>query len=825
MGKLLLLIDGYSLAYRSYYAFINNPLITSKGKPTSAAFGFARSLKKVLEKLQPDYSAVCLDHPEPTFRKKKYADYKAHRKKMPEDLKEQIPYIIEICEAAGFSVLIQPGYEADDIIATITEEAQTQGIEIVIFTLDKDLMQLAKTGVTILNMRTEGEEWINREKVEEKFGIPPERLLDYLSITGDSSDNIPGIKGIGKKTAGKLLEEFGSLEGIFSNLDNIKSSAIRKKLEGKKDEALRWKDLIELKKDVPLEKDINDLKYIGIDRDHLERVLNQLEFFSLSNDWVKKDKDPIDYSIVERLNIEKEEVLTFLPFEENVAISNGKELMVVSKKEAVSILQKTEGILLVVEDAKEFAHLTECYPKGDILNLAVMHYLLFPNRKNHTLDRILVELGLLPKNKEAKAVLMHKVAETLTNNLRTNDLWHLYKNIEEPLTSVLFKMEKHGILFDIHLLKELCVSIESEIEEIEKRIYKIAGEQFNIRSPKQLGGILFEKMKLPVIKSTKTGYSTDVEVLTELQDKNPIIQDILNFRELDKLKSSYIDSLITSINKETNRIHPTYQQTTAATGRLTATNPNIQTLPIRTERGRRIRETVIAPPEHLILSCDYSQIELRILAHISQDECLIQNFEKGEDIHTTTAARIFGIEPDMVTPFLRRKAKAINFGIIYGISPYGLSKQLKISREEAEKIIETYYYTHHGVEKWQTTTVEQAIVSGWVNTTYGRKRWIPELQNPRTVEYGKRIAINSPIQGSAADIIKKAMIDIQHSIDNKRLETKMILQIHDELLFEVPEKEKETAVRLIIPIMESTPELSVPIKVDYRFGKNWDEAH
>jgi len=825
MGKLILLIDGYSLAYRSYYAFVNNPLTTSGGQPVSAVFGFTRSLKKVLEELKPDYGAICLDHPEPTFRKKKYADYKAHRKKMPDELREQIPYIIKICEAAGFPVITQPGYEADDIIATITGKARAEGIETVIFTLDKDLMQLTEDGVTILNMRTAGEEWIDREKVEEKFGIPPEQLLDFLSITGDSSDNIPGIKGIGKKTASKLLEEFGSLENIFSSLDNIKNSSIRKKLEGKKDEALRWKELIQLEKDVPLEKNIEELKYTGINQEDLERILNQLEFYSLSKDWVGKDTNSIDYSIVDRIKVGKRDNLSLFPIEGNIAISNGRELMIASKKEVNSILHKMEWNSLLAEDAKEIAHLLGYYPEGHILDLSVMHYLLSPNRKNHTLNRILTEMGLSVKNEGAKAILLHKVAENLVNNLKANSLFELYKKIEEPLIGVLFSMEKHGILFNIELLKELQDSMEIEIKETQQKIYELAGEEFNIRSSKQLAEILFTKMGLPVVKTTKTGCSTDIEVLTALLDRNPIIAEILEFREIDKLKSSYINSLIDCIDTETGRIYTTFQQTVAATGRITARDPNLQTLPIRSDRGRKIRQTVIAPPGYHILSCDYSQIELRVLAYLSGDEKLIEDFIKGGDIHSITASRIFGIEPEDVTPAMRRRAKAVNFGIIYGISPYGLSKQLRITPKDAGMIIETYYSSHSGVERWQKETIDAAIDSGWVETIFRRKRWIPELQNLRQKEYGKRIAMNSPIQGSAADIVKKAMITIQERIEKLGLDTRMILQIHDELLFEVPEREKRDIIDLIIPIMESVIDLRVPLKVRYKLGENWDEAH
>lgn len=825
MSKLLLLIDGSSLAYRSHYAFINRPLITSKGKLTSAIFGFARSLKKVLDELNPDYSVICFDSHEPTFRKEMYNDYKATRKKMPDELKDQIPYIIKLSKAAGFKVLIEPGYEADDIIATITERAANEGIETIIFTLDKDLMQLIRDKISILNMHTEGEEWINKEKVKEKFGIPVEKLSDFLSITGDSSDNIPGIKGIGKKTANELLRQFDSLEDIFSNLDRIKKASIRNKLKGKKEEALLWKNLIKLKKDVPLEKNLNDLRYEGIDKKELGKLLKDLEFYSLLGDWIKKDDEPINYETVEAIDIKNIDKISIVPINDKLAISDEKSVMTTKISDAKLYLQKIENKKLITGVAKEIAHVLGNYPKGIIIDLSLMHYLLYPIRTNHTIKQILVEMGLSPKTKEDEAILAFKAAEKLTNELKSNNLLNFYNTIERPLIPVLFKMEKYGILFDSNLLKNLRDLIGEEIKDIEQKIYEISGTEFNLRSPKQLSEILFDRMGLPVIKKTKTGFSTDAEVLSLLTDKNPIIPLILEYREIDKLKSSYIDSLIKSIDENTSRIYAKFQQTVASTGRITVIEPNLQTLPIRSARGRKIRKAVIAPKDNLILSCDYSQIELRILAHLSGDEKLLEDFKRGEDIHTATASRIFDCEPDKITSGMRRHAKAINFGIIYGISPFGLSKQLNIPTKASGKIIETYYKTHPGVEKWQKDTIDKGIETGWVITIFGRKRWIPELQSRSQMEYGKRIAINSPIQGSAADIMKKAMIEISKKIKEKNLNTKLILQIHDELLFEVPLSEKEDAINIIVPTMESIIDLKAPLKVDYSFGKNWDEAH
>ena len=825
MSKLLLLIDGSSLAYRSHYAFINRPLTTSKGKLTSAIFGFARSIKKVLDELNPDYSVVCFDSHEPTFRKEMYNDYKATRKKMPDELKDQIPYIIKLSKAAGFKVMIKPGYEADDVIATITEKAANEGVETIIFTLDKDLMQLIRDKISILNMHTEGEEWINKEKVKEKFGIPVEKLSDFLSITGDSSDNIPGIKGLGKKTANKLLKQFDSLEDIFSNLDLIKNTSIRNKLKGKKEEALLWKNLIKLKKDVPLEKNLNDLRYEGINKKELGKLLKDLEFYTLLGDWVKKDDEPINYKIVKAIDIKNVDEISIVPINDKLAISDEKSVMTTKINNAKSYLQKIENKKIITGDAKKLAHILGNFPKGNIIDLSIMHYLLYPNRTNHTIKRILMEIGLSPKTKKDEAILAFNATVKLTNELESNDLLDFYNTIEKPLIPVLFKMEKYGILFDSKLLKNLRDSTEEEIKDTEQKIYEIAGTEFNLRSPKQLSEILFDKMGLPVIKKTKTGYSTDFEVLSSLRDKNPIIPLILNYREIDKLKSAYIDCLIKSIDENTGRIYAKFQQTVASTGRITAIEPNLQTLPIRSERGRKIREAVIAPTGNLILSCDYSQIELRILAHLSEDEKLLEDFKKGEDIHTATASRIFNSEPDKITSGMRRHAKVINFGIIYGISPFGLSKQLNIPTKASGKIIDTYYKTHPGVEKWQKDTIDKGIESGWVTTIFGRKRWIPELQSRSQMEYGKRIAINSPIQGSAADIMKKAMIDISKKIKEKNLNIKLILQIHDELLFEVPQSEKEDAINIIVSTMESIIDLKVPLKVDYSFGKNWDEAH
>jgi DNA polymerase-1 len=826
MKKLLLLIDGSSLAYRSYYAFIKNPLKTSKGEPTSAIFGFARSIKKLTEELKPDYAAVCFDLPGPTFREKDFANYKATRAKTPEDLIKQLPHINKLCEATGFSVVSLEGYEADDIIATLAKRAGEGNIETIIFTLDKDLMQLVSENVKVLNMRQEGVELYDRSKVEEKFGIPPDKINDFLALSGDPSDNIPGIEGIGKKTAVKLLNKFDSLEGIFSNIDKIKDSSIKNKLMGKEEEANRWKDLTRLEKDTPISEELNDLEYKGVDPENLKNLLTHFEFYSLMEEWLKKEDHPKNFKIVDSIEAKQGQSICIYYYQDKFFISLENNVEILEKDSFRLRLPNFENNHLIVEDAKKIAHLIGFYPKNKIFDLSIIHYLLYPNRKNHSLPRILVELGITAGEGESISVFMRKAYEQLLDDLKKNGLLTVYNEIEEPLISVLFEIEKHGLLINKELLIELKGSIENELKKLEEFVYKIAGSNFNLRSPKQLSEILFVKLGLAPIKKTKTGFSTDSEVLRALSEKHPIIPELINFRELDKILAAYVIPLINCVDKESGRVHHEIQQTVATTGRLTTTDPNLQTLPIRTENGRKIREAVIAPEYHLILSCDYSQIELRILAYISNDQKLISDFENNLDIHLQTACRIFGIKPEDVNHEMRRKAKAVNFGIIYGISPFGLSKQLDITNTEASNMIEKYFTNHPGVEKWQKETIEEAMNSGFVKTILGRKRFIPELKSLREIEYGKRIAINTPIQGSAADIIKKAMILIDKRLKSKMLKTRMILQIHDELLFEVPLIEKDDAKDLIITAMENAGKtVKIPLKVDYAFGKNWNEAH
>lgn len=822
----MLLIDGSSLAYRSYYAFVRNPLKTSKGEPTSAIFGFARGLKKLADELNLNYAAVCFDLPGPTFRDEHFADYKAKRKETPEELVTQLPYINDLCESAGFQVITKEGYEADDIIATLTEEAERKNLETVIFTLDKDLMQLVSDNVKVLNMHSSGVEWYDKEKVEEKFGIPPEKINDFLALTGDPSDNIPGIKGIGKKTAAKLLKKFNSLEAIFKNIDQIEDSNIKNKLLGNEKEAEQWKGLTRLEKNVPIAQSLEDLKYEGPDPEKLKDLLNRFELYSLVKEWLGTEENPQNFNKVDSIKVKEGQEICIYNNDGKFLISDGKYIEAEEKDKLRLRLIDFQDNPLVLEDAKKFAHLIGFYPKNKIFDLSIMHYLLYPNRKNHSLSRILLEVGTTSEKPEAVSVSMRRVYQRLFDELRENDLLRIYEEIEEPLISILYDMEKHGLLIDKELLVDLKKSLENKIQETEQKIYKLAGNEFNLRSPKQLSEILFLKLKLPPGKKTKTGFSTDFEVLKALSGKHPVVTELINFRELDKLLAAYINPLINCVNKESGRINHEFQQTVASTGRLTSTTPNLQTLPVRTETGRKIREAVVAPEYHLILSCDYSQIELRILAYISNDEKLINDFDNNLDIHQQTACRIFGVKPENLGPEMRRKAKAVNFGIVYGISPFGLSKQLGITSTEAGNIIGKYYSNHPGVEKWQKKTIEGAIHSGFVQTIYGRKRRIPELKSRREMEYGKRIAINTPIQGSAADIIKKAMILIDRELKNRKLKTKMILQIHDELLFEVPLNEKEEVLKLTIPAMENAGRsVKIPLKVDYAFGKNWNEAH
>jgi len=823
MKETLLLIDGSSLAYRSFYAFSNRPLRNSKGMNTSAVYGFVKSLNMVVGEVNPDLIGIAFDLARPTFRHEIFREYKAKRKKMPDELSPQIPIIHDVVEAMGYRILEEEGLEADDIIYTLAEEGEKRGYSVIIFTFDKDLMQVVSENVRILNMRTKGVEWYDPDTVREKYGVPPEKIPDLLALAGDVSDNIPGIPGVGIKTAAKLIKRYGSLLDMVEHPEIIKEENIRNYIMRSRELVLSSYSLVKLERqEIPFT--LEDLRPTEPDMDRLIKIYRELEFFSLLREM------GVGESVSVKSGEVRGDVLSVVISRgENpvFVISDGEYTQVVfDKGEMIDRINKFREI--ITSDIKELAHAIGFYPENKIYDLGIMDYLIHPNQRGHSLDKLVQrDFGLLLDKKspdyfKTLSIYAFKEREILLERIRESGMLKLLEEIEMPLSGVLYRMEKAGILFDLKFLRELSEYITEKLGEISERIYEIAGERFNLRSPKQLSRILFEKLGLPAGKKRKTHYSTDAETLSKLAGEYEIAGLLLKYRELEKLRSSYTDALPLMVNPETGRIHCKFNQTVAATGRLSASEPNLQTIPIRGELGREIRKAVIAEHGFKILSCDYSQIELRILAHFTGDKRLRQAFIEGRDVHAETAAIIFGVPQSDVTGEMRRVAKVVNFGLMYGMSPYGLAKELNISQAEAQAFIDSYFAEFSGVKEWVESITDFAKQNGYVETLFGRRRAVPELLVKGTEEYGRRVAINTPIQGTAADIIKKAMIEIDKLLKDRK--TRMILQIHDELLFEIAEGE-ESLMEDIKNIMEHVVELDVPLVVDANIGKNWAEAH
>ena len=823
MKETLLLIDGSSLAYRSFYAFSNRPLRNSKGMNTSAVYGFVKSLNMVVGEVNPDLIGIAFDLARPTFRHEIFREYKAKRKKMPDELSPQIPIIHDVVEAMGYRILEEEGLEADDIIYTLAEEGEKRGYSVIIFTFDKDLMQVVSENVRILNMRTKGVEWYDPDTVREKYGVPPEKIPDLLALAGDVSDNIPGIPGVGIKTAAKLIKRYGSLLDMVEHPEIIKEENIRNYIMRSRELVLSSYSLVKLERqEIPFT--LEDLRPTEPDKDRLIKIYRELEFFSLLREM----------GVGESVSVKSGEVRGDVL---SVVISGGeKPVFVISDGEYTQVVYDKGEMIdrinkfreIITSDIKELAHAIGFYPENKIYDLGIMDYLIHPNQRGHSLDKLVQrDFGLLLDKKspdyfKTLSIYAFKEREILLERIRESGMLKLLEEIEMPLSGVLYRMEKAGILFDLKFLRELSEYITEKLGEISERIYEIAGERFNLRSPKQLSRILFEKLGLPAGKKRKTHYSTDAETLSKLAGEYEIAGLLLKYRELEKLRSSYTDALPLMVNPETGRIHCKFNQTVAATGRLSASEPNLQTIPIRGELGREIRKAVIAEQGFKMLSCDYSQIELRILAHFTGDKRLRQAFIEGRDVHAETAAIIFGVPQSDVTGEMRRVAKVVNFGLMYGMSPYGLAKELNISQAEAQAFIDSYFAEFSGVKEWVESITDFAKQNGYVETLFGRRRAVPELLVKGTEEYGRRVAINTPIQGTAADIIKKAMIEIDKLLKDRK--TRMILQIHDELLFEIAEGE-EGLMEDIKNIMEHVVELDVPLVVDANIGKNWAEAH
>ncbi len=811
-SRILLVVDGHSIAYRAYFAFIKRPLINSKGFNTSAVFGFINSLIKAIRDTRATHVAIAFDRGL-SRRDETVREYKVTRPEMPDELSLSIGYIKRIVRAMGYRIVEVEGYEADDVIYTLVRRFQDSFDRIYILTSDKDILQIVSDKVLVYDSRADVV--YDPEKVEEKFGIPPHLIPDYLTLVGDQIDNIPGIKGVGPKTAVELIRKYGPVERIVENADELPAK-LRRAIKEKAQELIEIKEKVIRLMEVPLEIGEEELRPSEMDRVTLFSLLNELELFRIMEEFAQD---------IPALPVDESDTLPEPPFplhidEEHIYFHDGEGV----KRKRKELLDL--GHPGLVFDSKE---LFKAGYSGSIFDLLLADYLIDPDlaSKKSTADpleyMLLKYMGYrkpqnIPSHQESawKVNLVHHLHRSLRERLEEDDLLKLLREIEIPVAHVLGDMERRGIRIDTDYLKELGSEVETHLMRIEAEIYSLAGERFNINSPKQLARILYQKLKLPPLKRTRTGYSTDSEVLMELAKQHPLPAKILEFRELYKLKSTYIDNLLEMVDARTGRIYPTFNQRGTSTGRISAQKPNIQNIPVISEIGRRIRKAFVAEEGHLLIKADYSQIELRILAHLSGDGNLVEAFRRGEDIHTRTARIILGKEE--ITPEERRLAKAVNFGIIYGISPYGLSRQVGIEIDEAARFIEQYFENHPGVKQWIERTLKLAEEKGYVRTIMGRLRRIPRMgllsPNKNVRDAWRRITINAPVQGSAADIVKVAMIRTNPMAP-------IIMQIHDELVFEVEEGRAEELAGKIREIMESVVQLKVPLKVDVSISERW----
>lgn len=856
--KKIFLVDVSAMFFRAFFAI--RPLSNSKGLPTNALYGFLSMTVKLLRDVQPDYMAFCFDRPEPSFRVELDPRYKANRSEMPEELAPQIPYIRKLSDALGIPCYSVKGYEADDLIGSFTRWGREQGLDVTIVSGDKDFGQMIGPHVQMYDTMKDVK--YDVDGVIEKWGVHPDQFIDYLALIGDSSDNIPGVKGVGPKTAQKLLAEFKTLDGIYENIDSIKSKSVVKKLTENKDEAYLSKKLVTIVTDMDMEYKLDELKLKPIDESEVKELLGELEFktfekklfgdsgrrtrrrstppgeapqatendghstgSSFQSKIVVTTEEKVDVSQLKK-QIKPNTEIWGMVNERGIYLGQAEKVMVI-QGEPSEIGRQLEGLKLKWKgfDLKEVwkaCHIIDPVPAADLMLAA---YVIRPGAIKDFSEIYKKYVGDgLPELPSAKQIYeCHLRLElALDDKLSRQEGTKVYQELELPLIPVLLGMEKLGIKVETKELKKQSQSLEKDIEKLEKSIHDQAGESFNIASPKQLSHILFDVMKMPPQKKTKTGYSTNTDVLEKLAPDYPICNELIKFRELTKLKSTYVDALPLLVHQEDGRIHTQFNQALTTTGRLSSSQPNLQNIPIRTERGALIRNAFVADKGKSLVSADYSQIELRILAHITGDKGLCEAFANDRDIHQATASEIYDVKLEDVTPDLRRHAKAVNFGIAYGQGAFGLAETLDISQQEASEIIQQYFTKFPKVHEYMTEIVEKAKSQGYVSTLFGRRRYIDELKsrNGNIRKFGERAAINAPIQGTASDIVKKCMIDIY-----KAGKYKMLLQVHDELIFEVDIEESETAQKEIKKVMEKTVSLNVPLKVNVAVGKDWGEAH
>jgi len=866
MASKFLIIDGNSLLFRAYHAL--PPLSSSTGQPTGALLGFTEMLLNLLEQEKPDFAAIVFDAPGPTFRHERYKEYKANRPPMPDDLVQQIELAHDISRALGLHLFEVPGVEADDVIATLARQARRQGVEVLVVSGDRDLVQIVDSGIKLLaTVRGFTDTRLYDEKrVEEEFGVPPERIAELKGLAGDSSDNIPGAPGVGPKTAQRLLQQFNSIDNLFSHIDQIDSKRLAEALKKSEDLVRLGVELARVVDNVKLPIGPEDCKWPGLKVPELRRLMVELEFNKLlpklpETDELGEVKVCIPSqqgelnSFVEKLGkVAAMDVVAVKDQPAGVALAGADEALYIPLTTGEASLFETSSPPALQEELRQVLEDEDVGKlgwdlktqmtlldkagismRGLAFDVALAAYLIAPQRGRQDLDALAARyLGAQPPPVEAgdpraaaepmgrRAAIIWRLREPLQRELDAAGASWLFSEVEMPLVAVLRDMERVGIAVDTKRLQQLGKQLDGFTADIARRVYEIAGHQFNIDSPKQLGNVLFEELKLPGGRKTKTGYSTSASVLSTLAQEHEIARLVLEYREYAKLRSTYVDGLL-RLADERGRVHTTFEQMVTSTGRLSSRNPNLQNIPIRTEWGREIRACFIAPPGWVLVSADYSQIELRILAHLSQDPELLDAFSRGEDVHRRTAAVIFDVSPDKVDEDMRRIAKTVNYALIYGQGPVALAQQIGTTRAEAERFIESYFRRLPKVKEYLERTIQQAREKLYVQTIFGRRRPLPEIRSSeaRIRAYAERAATNAPIQGSAADIIKIAMVRLAERIRADKLPANLLLQVHDELVLEVAEEAADELAGVVKEVMEGAGQLSVPLTVDVKVGPNW----
>lgn len=864
--KKLLILDSNSILNRAFYGV--RYLSAKDGTPTNAIYGFLNILLKLIKEQEPDYICAAFDVKAPTFRHKQYEGYKAQRKPMPEGLAAQMPLAKDVLRAMGVTILEKEGYEADDIIGTVARLCEESEISCFIATGDKDDLQLAsdKTKVILTVTKSGYNETIiyDDKAVKEKYHVTPTEFIDVKALMGDPSDNIPGVKGVGEKTAMSLIEKHHSIEYIYENIDDIGlKGAMLQKMKDGREMAFMSKELATINRNTPIEFNAEECVFDGFENNgELYEILKRLELNSIikkldlsGGDNVKENEDifkDFSYQVGDKNMISGDKVTVVLDFDgdniSSAAVGVGNNAVVLNEQDDIKELLEDDSIAKVMFDVKEA--IVKLNGRIDIKNIsddtAIAAYLVDPAKNEYTIEKLTSEyFGTVIEKPEVKqlsllddvetdrseylakcAVALGVLNERIGDKIKENGQEKLYQEVELPLVTVLAHLEINGFLVDDHQLKEFADKLGEKIDALTNEIYMLAGEEFNINSPKQLGVILFEKLELKPVKKTKTGYATNADVLEKLRDKHPIVNFIMEYRQLAKLKSTYCDGLRAVVNPNTHRIHSVFTQTVTVTGRLSSTEPNLQNIPTRTELGREIRKMFVAKEGYVLVDADYSQIELRVLAHIANDETMINAFRNNEDIHAVTASQVLGIPLEDVTKEQRSSAKAVNFGIVYGIGEFSLAQDLHISVKEAKAYIESYLEKYHGVRNYMESIKEQAKKDGYVKTMLNRIRYIPELKSPNynIRQFGERVALNTPIQGTAADIIKLAMVRVDNRLINEGLKSKLILQVHDELIVEAHKDEVDKVKQILSEEMQSAMELNVPLKVDMSTGHSWYDA-